>query len=130
MTVLLHLPPDLEARLTDAAAQEGVDPEELILQTLLNRFHADDEARLRQQIADWIAPEDWQRYQELVRARARGGWTKAEGAEFFALNERVERRHAERLQRVLDFAQKTGRTFAEAMEELGLRFPLKDADVG
>ena len=73
MTIVLQMPPGLEASLRHRAAREGIDASTLVLRTLEQQFGssegpstAQSETELLLRINDGPSEEGWRRYHELA----------------------------------------------------------------
>jgi hypothetical protein len=125
MNLTLTLRPDLEERLREKAAHEGVLPEVCAV-TLLEDQLADKppaemrESELLLEAARGLPEEVWQRYQELSRRlREQERLGDDDHREFLQLNELVETTHARRMNYVTELAVRRGQDLRELMDHLG-----------
>ena len=125
MNLTLNLRPDLENRLREKAAQDGVLPEACAL-TLLEDQLPDrsasemSESELMLEAARGLPETVWQRFHELSR-RQQEQETLGEDdrREFLELNEHVETTHARRMSYVAELAVRRGVGLRELMDRLG-----------
>ncbi len=45
MTLIINIPPEMEARVREAAAREGIEPEQYVLNAVKERLERDRQAR-------------------------------------------------------------------------------------
>jgi hypothetical protein len=122
MSLTITVSPDLEERLRDNAAREGVAPEVIAARRL-------EEADLLLRILAWIDPDVWARFRQLAARQQEDEFTESEFTdeerqELRRLNNEVEIRHAERLECVGRIARLRGISLEQALQQLGIRFPI------
>ena len=133
MPLSVKVPPDIEKRVRRQAADQGVDPQGLDVETLRRLFrpqravknHVLDavETKLFERINTVRPTETRRRYDELVKKRRGNRISKAEYAELLRLTDEVEVAHAARITAVVELSQYRGVDFDELLDELGLRTP-------
>lgn len=125
MTLTLDLPIELEDRLRQKAARDGVRPETYALQLLDNELTDKppsemDENELLREAARGLSASVWERYHDLIQGReANGRLTEGDHREFCELNELVETMHARRVKYVAELAARRGVELRELMDQLG-----------
>jgi hypothetical protein len=134
MTLTIDIPPELESRLRDEAARQGVDARTLIVRALEQRLGVTQspgqaaslskaEAELLQKINLGVSQEDWARYRDLVAKRRAETLADGEQAELVALSDRIERANAERVRHLIELARLRGTTLDALMRELQISGP-------
>ena len=133
MPLSVKVPTDIEKRVRRQAADQGVDPQGLVVETLRRQFrpqravktHVLDavETKLFERINTVLPTETRRRYDELVKKRRGNRISKAEYAELLRLTDEVEVAHAARIAAVVELSQYRGVDFVELLDELGLRTP-------
>jgi hypothetical protein len=129
LTVTLDIAPELERRLHDEAAKEGVDTATYIEHTLKERLRRTGnrlkrgEAELLQQIDRGLPQEEWQRYHELVAKRRADTITLEEYEELISLSDQIEVANAKRVEYLAELAQIRGVSLKALMRELGIKSP-------
>jgi len=125
MTLTLDLPIELEDRLRQKAARDGVTPETCALQLLENELTDKlpsemDENELLREAARGLSESVWKRYHDLTQRRqANGRLTERDHRELCELNELVETTHARRVEYVAELAARRGVELRELMDQLG-----------
>lgn len=110
MFLTLNLRPELEARLQQESAKEGVAPEELVVQTLEQRLQQPPsvlpraETELLAQINEGFPEVFWQRYRYLIARRQQEALTPEEHEELVACSDRVEAQNVQRLSYLVELA--------------------------
>lgn len=133
MPLSVKVPPDIEKRVRRRAADEGVDPQGLVVETLRRQFRprraakpkALDavETKLFERINSVVPTETRRRYDELVKKCRNNRISKADHVELLRLTDVVEIAHADRIAAVVELAKYRGVDFDELLDELGLRTP-------
>ncbi len=133
MPFSVTVPPDIEKRVRRQAADEGIEPQGLVVETLRRQFRPRSaaktkaldgvETKLFERINAVLPVETRQRYDELVKQRRGHRISKAELAELRRLTDEVEVAHAARIAAVVELAKHRGVDFDELLDELGLRTP-------
>lgn len=135
MPVTLELPPELEARLRDRAAQQGIDPGALAVRFVRDQLEVTDptsapdakEAALLEQIKPRFSGAFWRRYRELIARREDETLTPAEQQELIGCTDQLEEWNARRMAAVGELARLRGVSFPEMVRELGVG-PLRGPD--
>ncbi|MDB5332458.1 MAG: hypothetical protein JWP03_3609 [Phycisphaerales bacterium] len=131
MTLTIDLPADLEARLRDEAARQGVDAAGYIVKALTDRLSPKggvphlpaDEARLLEQINLGVSADTWQRYRALGEKRDARALADSEHDELIAISDRIEEANARRMRYVVELARLRGVSPQELMRQLGVAGP-------
>jgi hypothetical protein len=139
MTVTIDLDPDVEARLRDEAARQGVDFNTFLNTRVLGavggvvqRSDRDPlnsqslptaEADLLQRINAGPGEEVWRRYHALVAKRRAETLSAAEHAELIDLSDRIEEANAQRIGHLVELARLRGVSLPAVMTELGITAP-------
>ena len=134
MPLSVKLPPDIEKQVRRQAADQGLDPQSLVVETLRRHFPARRsvktnvldavETKLFERINTALPTETRRRYDELVKKCRRNRISKADHAELLRLTDVVEISHAARLAAVVELAKYRGVDFDELLDEVGLRTPV------
>jgi hypothetical protein len=127
MSLTLQLTPELESEARQAAAREGIAPEEFAVAALQERLSRQSggsphpsEASLLEQIGVGLPAEIWQRYHQLTAKRRSETLAASEHAELLELTDRVEAWNVRRLELLLQLAQLRGVPLRTLVEDLGL----------
>jgi hypothetical protein len=133
MTVTIDLAPELEARLRDEAARQGLDPSVLVRRALEERLRAAgangangpsplsaEESKLLQNINLGLSQATWQRYHELVGKRRAEALGPQEHDELGTLTHQIEEANARRLGHLVQLARLRGATLDEVVRDLGI----------
>lgn len=138
MTVTIDLAPDLEARLRDEAARQGMDFNTYVNSRVLDAVggvhHRPPgpgrsqgppvaEADLLQRINAGPTEEVWRRYHALVAKRRAETLSPAEHAELIELSDRIEEANAQRISHLVELARLRGQSLATLMAQLGISAP-------
>lgn len=127
MTLILDLPPEIEARMHEAAEAEGVDTTTYVSEALAAYvpFPATPtsmtERELLEEINKGFSEAFWERFRVLVRRREAGTMTTAEQQEAIRMTDRTEIRSAERLQCLIELSGRRGKSVRQLMTEMGIR---------
>lgn len=131
MSLTVPLPPEVQSKIEEQAAREGVTAAEVAARVLQAQFATAPvrakaprlsarETELFTVINDGFAEEFWRRYKEL-RARLHAeAMTTDEQREFLALNDQVEEKNARRIEALGELAKLRGTTLRGIMDKLGL----------
>ena len=130
MTLIIDMAPEMEGRLRDQAAQEGLEPERYVLQTVKERLDRAGngnaphlpraESELLRRINEGLPAEIWEQYHGLVAERRAGTLTPERHKTLTALSDQVEMDYARRLESVLALARLRGTSLEELMQSLGI----------
>lgn len=142
MVLPIDINPELERRLRDAAARQGVDPRDYVLTALRERLGAvadgaiseaaiteqapclsAEESRLLGEINEGLSQEEWQRYYDLVAKRRAEQITAEELAELVAASDRIEQLNVRRIERLVELARVRNTTLPLLMEQLKITAP-------
>lgn len=129
MTVTLQMPPELEARVRDAAAKQGLPADKLILSALARAFpdrppsgadNAGRETELLEKVNLGLSDAEWNRYWALRQGFERRTLTAAERTELQATSDRIERANADRMKYLIELAALRRVSVPKLMDELGI----------
>ena len=132
MDLTIDISSDLESRLLQEAARQGMDPHEFIVNAIRDRVQASgsatphldvEESRLLEEINQGLAETQWKRYYELVELRRQGTLGSKEFAELTALSNQIEELNARRMARLTELARLRGTALPALMEQLGIVAP-------
>ena len=131
MTMTIDLTPELETRLRDEAAKEGLAPDRFILSAVEERLrqrHSEQnvphlsiaESELMRKINAGLSVETWQQYRELRAKCQAETLTPEEHQILIKLSDQVEMDYAQRLGFVLELSRLHGISLEEQMKALGI----------
>jgi hypothetical protein len=127
MTIVLQMPPGLEASLRDRAAREGVDASTLVLRTLEQQFGssanpstADAQTELLLRLNEGPSEEVWRRYHELSAKRDSETLPSEQHDELIGLSQIIEAADVKRLEYMADLAKLRGVGLRALRAELGI----------
>lgn len=130
MTLVIDMAPEIEKRLRDEAAREGLEPERYVLQAVEERLRQTDgenaahlprtESELLMQINKGLPAETWEQYHALVAELHAETLTPERHKTLIALTNQVEIDHARRMESVLALARLRGASLEEQMRALGM----------
>lgn len=132
MTVTIHLTPDLESRLRDRAARNGMDFDAFVSEAVEQRLRevaADppplsaDETKLLLEINRGLPAERWARYHALAAKRRAESLTADEHRELVAISGQIEIADAKRLGHLIELAKLRRTSLQSLMDDLGIRPP-------
>ena len=122
---------ELESRIRQRAAQQGLDVTEYVSRTLQDhlrgaeiseiRHLSGEESRLLQEINVGLPEATWRRYRELIQKRQAGALAAAEQAELIAISDQIEELDARRAERLVELARVRKTSLAALMEQLGIK---------
>ncbi len=127
MTLLVDLPPEIEARVYEAAEAEGIDAAAYVREAMAasHPFPAAPtsmtEKELVEEISRGFSEAFWERFRYLVRRRWEETMTPAEQQEAIRMSDHTEARDAERLQYLFELSSRRGKSVQELMTEMGIR---------
>ncbi len=127
MTLLVDLPPEIEARVHEAAEAEGIDTAAYVreVMTASHPFPAAPASMTEKEPVEEInrgfSEAFWDRFRYLVARRQAETMTPAEQKEAISMSDRTENWDAERLQCLLELSQRRGKSVQELMTEMGVR---------
>ena len=126
MTLLVYLPPKIEARVHEAAEAEEVDTAANVREAMAasHPFPAAPKSMTEKELVEEInrgfSEAFWERFRYLVRRRAET-MTPAEQQEAIRMSDLTEARDAARLQCLLELSSRRGKSVQELMTEMGIR---------
>ncbi len=133
MTLIIDMAPEMEGRLRDQAAQEGLEPERYVLQTVAERLDRagngnaphlpGSESELLQRINEGLPAETWRQYHALIAMRDAGTLTADDRKLLVGLIDKIEIAHARRMGYLVELANLRGTTLDELMDSLGIIKP-------
>jgi hypothetical protein len=132
MTITIDLTADLESRLLQEAAKQGIDPGQYIVHAVQARLQGQDSAapsldaeqsRLIEEINRGLSQTDWDRYYALIAMRQADALNSDELAELAAASHRIEEQNADRMEHLAKLARLRGATLPELLDQLGIAPP-------
>jgi hypothetical protein len=129
MTMTLDVPKDLETRIRDRAAEQGVQPDALMVRLLAESQAlmptppgslSARESELLGRVNLGFAEAFWSRYHHLTERLESEQLSPAEHAEFMSKVAEVEEANARRVAAVVELAALRGTSFATLWDQLGL----------
>lgn len=130
MHLTIDIIPDLESQLLDAAAKQGVDPTQYVVNAVRERLLVDRaphfdaiQSELLQEINDGLSQSDWTHYYGLVEKRRSETISDEELAKLVAMTSDIEARNVQRMERLAKLARLRGTTLSKLMNQLGILPP-------
>ena len=133
MAITIDMTPEIEAKLRDEAAKEGLDPDRYVLHTLAERWGQThetitphlrrSESELLQHINEGLPAETWRQYHALIARRDAGTLTADDQKILVGLIDEVEIAHARRMKYLVELANLRETTLDELMDALGIVKP-------
>jgi hypothetical protein len=129
MTITVDLTADLESRLLQEAARQGIDPGQFVVHAVRARLQAEnaaaprldaEQSRLLEEINRGLSQSEWDRYYTLVAKRQAEALSDGELAELTATSHRIEELNARRMEHLAELARLRGTTLPELLEQLGI----------
>ncbi|MCY2991272.1 MAG: hypothetical protein NTY19_25870 [Planctomycetota bacterium] len=130
MVLTIDLTPDLESKLREVAAAQGVEPREYVVETLRQHLgpalthppcQSAAESKLFDEINQGLSEWDWSRYRQLIEKRRAEQLTAEEHVELTAISDRVEELNVRRLELLSELARLRNTTLPTLMDQLGLQ---------
>src|SRR3972149_3193314 len=109
MNITVDITADLESRLLQKEAKQGIDPGQFIVHAVRARLQGQDgtapcldaeQSRLLEDINRGLSQTQWSRYYALVAKRQTDALTEDEYAELTATSNRIEELNAHRMERL------------------------------
>jgi hypothetical protein len=132
MNITVDIGADLELRLVQAAAQQGVEPGQFIVNAMRDSLERQtssatcldaDESRLLEEINRGLSPADWSRYYALVAKRQADALTDQEFEELTSLSNHIEELNSHRMKHAAELARRRGTTLSDLLDQLGIVAP-------
>jgi hypothetical protein len=132
MAITLDISADLESRLRQEAAKQGMDPIQYIVQAVRSRLQQQNSAvhcldaeqsRLLEEINRGLSQDEWNRYYALVAKRQTGVLSGDEFAELMAASHRIEELSARRMECLAELSRLRGTSLSELLDQLGIEPP-------
>jgi hypothetical protein len=132
MNLTVDISADLESRLLEEAARQGMDPGEFVVSAIRAHVRTGDstvahldaeQSRLVEEINRGLAETQWKRYYELIERRQEEAISADEHAELTALSSRIEELNARRMERLSELARLRGTTLPALLKQLGIVGP-------
>ena len=123
MSLTITLPPDVERRIAEEAAREGVSVDELASRTLQIRWATTpmlSEAQLLERINEGFSEAFWERYRVLQQQMREGTLPESDRTEYLVMVAQVEARQTQRLAQLSELAKRRGTDLLTLIQELGL----------
>lgn len=132
MNLTIDLTADLESRLLQEAAKQGMDPSQFVVNAVRARLQGDNSAtpcldaeqsNLLEQINRGISQTQWSRYYALVDKRQANTLTEDELAELSGVSNHIEALNVHRMECLAELARLRGATLPELLDQLGIVSP-------
>lgn len=133
MMLTIDVTQELESRIRQRAAQQGLDVTEYVRRALQEHLRQrevagaghlpQDEARLLQEINMGLPEATWHRYRDLIQKRRAETLTASEQAELISISDGIEALDARRLERLTELARMRGTSLPALMAQLGIKAP-------
>ena len=132
MTITLNIKPTLEQRIRRAANDNGVSPDDFILDSVKAQLKrrrlaitkpksvTAKEAQLLKQINRSLSPVDWQTYHQLVAKRKAETLSETDHQRLIVMSDQIEQLNAKRIRYVAQLAKLQGVSLPAMMKKLGL----------
>ena len=132
MTITLNIKPTLEQRIRRAANDNGVSPDDFILDSVKAQLKwrrltitkpksvTAKEAQLLKQINRSLSPVDWQTYHQWVAKRKAETLSEADHQHLILMSDQIEQFNAKRIRYVAQLAKLQGVSLPAMMKKLGL----------
>lgn len=129
MNLTIAITPEIESRLREVAASQGVDPDEYVANALREHLQAAgstvphlsaEESRLLGEINQGLSEQQWKRYGKLIEKRRAEQLSQDEHAELTTISDFVERLNVRRIECLTQLAALRGTTLPKLMEQLGI----------
>ena len=127
MTLLVTLPPEIEARVHEVAQAEGLDVSALMREAVEARVRQYDPARpltesdLLLRINRSFSESFWNTYRALIAKRRAETLTPKEQQELIGMSDQLEAWHVERLRYLVKLAELRQVSLDALTQQLGLR---------
>ena len=127
MTLLVDLPPEIEARVHEVAQAEGLDVSALMREAVEARVRQYDPARpltesdLLLRINRSFSESFWDTYRTLIAKRRAETLTSQEQQELIGMSDQLEAWHVERLRYLVKLAELRQVSLDALTQQLGLR---------
>jgi hypothetical protein len=130
MTLTVELPPSLEQRVRDRAAELGGDPETVVADLVRDHFAAavdspfvpltEEETKWFKQVNEVPTAGVRERWRELDRLRRAGQLDENQQAEMTKLYDQIEANHARRIEAAAELAKLWQISLDSVIDQLGL----------
>ena len=130
MTLTIDITPQLESQLRKAAAKQGLDASEYVINTLQEHLrHAQNDGTphlterefcLLQQINLGLPEETWQHYHELIAKRRAETLTPDEQATLIEISDQIEKLNVNRVKHLVELARLRKVSLSALMQQLGI----------
>ena len=132
MILNIDITTDLEFRIREEAAKQGIDVSQYVVSALQDRFRSAGakEARLTaeesqrlEEINRGLSQTQWTRYYDLVAKRQRDNLSDDEYAELVATSDRIEELNARRMECLAELSRLRGVTLPQLLHQFGIASP-------
>ena len=133
MTFTIDITAELEARLLEEAAQQGLAPQDYIVQRLQDQLQRSptptppclpkEEAQLLQKINQGLPQATWQHYHQLLEKRRAETLASDEKQILISLSDQIEEANSRRMEHLVHLAQLRHTSLTNLMEQLGIKAP-------
>lgn len=131
MPLTVEITSELEGKIRQAAAHEGLSPDTFILESIADRLRrpkpiagkqlTERESELLQAINHSMGPINWTRYRELIEKRQAETLTTEEHAALIALGDEIEAANVKRIELLIELAQLRNTTLPALMKALDIK---------
>lgn len=130
MNITVDIAADIESRLLQEAARQGVDPGQYIVNAVRARLEDQncsaprlntEQSRLLEEINQGgLSQTEWSRYYALVAKRQANALTENEYAELTTMSDHIEELNARRMEHLTELARLRGTKLPELLDQLGI----------
>jgi thymidylate kinase len=126
-TITLNLSPELEQKLLNEAAKEGIEPDCYIVNALQEHLQSQHmlekktESDLLEQINIGFSAETWAKYHNLIAKRHAETLSPEEHEDLIQLSDRLEKLNVTRIQALIQLANLREQPLSDLMQNLGIR---------
>ncbi|MCB9291284.1 MAG: hypothetical protein H6560_28515 [Lewinellaceae bacterium] len=130
MSITIQIPPDLEERLRESAAEAGMDIDQYVIEILKGKVKPgpskeltlqEKERSLLQKINLGIPVATWKRYNYLKSLRDKEQLDPEEHAELIRISDQIEEANAERMRNLVELSKLKQISLKELMDSLGIK---------
>ena len=126
MTLTIDLTPELEAQVLEAAKEQGLDAEHLVINAVAERLQHRrqsphsllTESELLQKINQGLPQKTWEQYHRLLAKRRAEQLTTDEQVELIAISDQIEIANARRIEHLAQLSQLRQIPIEELMRSL------------
>jgi hypothetical protein len=125
--ITLNLSPELEQKLRNEAAKEGIEPDCYIVNTLQEHLQSQNmlekrtESDLLEQINIGFSAKTWAQYHNLIAKRRAETLNPEEHEDLIRLSDCLEKLNVTRIQALIQLANLRDQPLSDVMQSLGIR---------